>query len=65
MGPFEHRRPQEPQQTTQTHPPVQKKPVPTESKEKTVIINGCDVTGCTTIAEAYEKNSGKIKFLLA
>jgi hypothetical protein len=29
-----------------------------------VIVNGCDVTGCTTIAEAYEKNKGKIKFVL-
>lgn len=34
-------------------------------KDSSVLVNGCDVSGCTTIAEAYEKNKGKIKFLLA
>lgn len=67
-GPFDNVRHS---QDTTTHPtpsqtsqPTTRKEEPSKSKDDRIVVNGCDVTGCSTIAEAYEKNKLKMKFLV-
>ena len=48
--------PQQPQVATpQQDPP---------KKDHNHVVNGCDISGCTSIADVYEKNKGRIKLLL-
>ena len=44
--------------STQVSPPQVKE----EEKEK-VIVNGCDITGCTRVLDAYNKNAKKMRFV--
>lgn len=33
-------------------------------KDPSQMVNGCDISGCTSMNDVYEKNKGKIKLLL-